>query len=83
MTIAMQALKAHVKGGRLVLDEPTDLPEGAEVDVAVIGDDLSPDERAELHASLDRALEDSEAGRGKDAWEYLAQYRARREHRSA
>lgn len=28
MNPAMQALKAHVKGGRLVLDEPTDLPEG-------------------------------------------------------
>lgn len=24
----MQAMKAHVKGGRLVLDEPTDLPDG-------------------------------------------------------
>jgi hypothetical protein len=38
-------------------------------------------ERAELHASLDRALDDSEAGRGMDAAEYLAQYRARREDR--
>jgi hypothetical protein len=26
-------LKAHVKNGRLVLDEPTDLPEGTEVDL--------------------------------------------------
>ena len=25
---AMQPLKAHVHNGRLVLDEPTDLPEG-------------------------------------------------------
>ena len=74
----MQALKARVKGGRLVLDEPTDLPEGAEVDIAVLGDDLSVEERAELHASLDRALADSEAGRGVDLWEYLANFRARR-----
>lgn len=79
----MQALKAHVKGGRLVLDEPTDLPEGAEVEVAVLGDDLSPEERAELHASLDRALEDSSAGRGMDAWEFLSQYQARRERHPA
>ena len=70
-----------MENGRLKLDEPTDLPEGAEVDVAVFGDDLSPEERAELHASLDRALEDSEAGRGMDAWEFLAQYRAGREGR--
>lgn len=74
----MQALKARVKDGRLVLDEPTDLPEGAEVDVAVLGDDLDADERAALHASLDRALADSDAGRGVDAVTYLAKYRARR-----
>jgi len=70
-----------VENGRLKLDEPTDLPEGAEVDVAVLGDDLSPEERAELHASLDRALDDADAGRGMDAFEFLAQYRARRENR--
>jgi hypothetical protein len=74
----MLALKARVKDGRLVFDEPTDLPEGAEVDVAVLGDDLSSEERAELHASLDRALADSEAGRGVDAVTYLAEYRTHR-----
>lgn len=73
----MQALKVQVKNGRLVLDEPTDLPDGAEVEVIVLGDELSVEERAALHASLDRALEDSEAGRGMDAAEYLRQYRAR------
>jgi hypothetical protein len=77
----MQALKMQVKNGRLVLDEPTDLPDGAEVEVVVIDDELSPEERVALHASLDRALEDSEAGRGMDAGEYLNQYRARREGR--
>ena len=79
----MQALKVQVKNGRLVLDEPTDLPEGAEVEVVVLDDELSTEERAELHASLDRALEDSEAGRGMDASEYLRQYRARHEGRPA
>jgi hypothetical protein len=79
----MLALKGHVKDGRIVVDEPTDLPDGAEVEVVVIDDDLSTEERAELHASLDRALDDSEAGRGMDAWEYLKQYRARREHELA
>lgn len=79
----MHALKARVENGRIKLDEPTDLPDGAELEVVVIDDELSPDERAELHASLDRALDDSEAGRGMDAWEYLEQYRARREARPA
>ena len=66
-----------------MLDEPTDLPEGAEVEIAVLGDDLTPAERLELHASLDRAQEDSDAGRGMDAHEFLAQYRARRANRPA
>jgi hypothetical protein len=79
----MPALKVQVKNGRLVVDEPTDLPDGAEVEVVVIDDALTASERAELHASLDRALDDSEAGRGMDAGEYLTQYRARREARAA
>ena len=79
----MQALKVLVKNGRLMLDEPTDLPDGAEIEVIVIDDELSADERAELHASLERALNDSVAGRGMDATEYLKQYRARREDRPA
>lgn len=79
----MRALKAHVKNGRLLLDAPTELPDGADVEVLVIEDDLSVEDRAALHASLDRALDDSEAGRGVDAAEYLRQYRARREARPA
>jgi hypothetical protein len=72
-----------VRNGRLILDEPTDLPDGAEVEVLVIDDELTADERAELHASLDHALEDSDAGRGMDAWQYLERHRAGREDRSA
>lgn len=79
----MHALKLQVKNGRVTVDEPTNLPDGAEVEVLVIDDELSADERAALHASLDRALDDSEAGRGMDAWDYLEQYRARREDRPA
>ena len=77
----MQALKVQVKNGRLRLDEPTDLPDGAEVEVVVLDDEMTAEDRAALHASLDRALEDSEAGRGMDAMEYLRQYRARLEAR--
>ena len=79
----MQALKVRVTNGRLVVDEPTDLPDGAEVEVVVIDDKLTPEERAELHSSLDRALDDSDAGRSMDASDYLKQYRARRENRPA
>ena len=78
----MHARKVQVKNGRLVLDEATDLPDGAEVEVLVVDDELTGEERAELHASLDRALEDSDAGRGLDVWRYLERYRADREGRS-
>lgn len=61
----MHALRAHVKNGRLVLDEPTELPEGSEVplDVAKDWDELDDAERAALHAALDEADADVTAGR--------------------
>jgi hypothetical protein len=42
-----EPLKAHVRNGRLVLDEPTDLPEGTEVELVVADswDDLDDDDR--------------------------------------
>jgi hypothetical protein len=43
----------------------------AESEILVTDDEMDVDERADLLASLDRALDDSEAGRGMDAWEYL------------
>jgi hypothetical protein len=65
MPMAMKALKAHVRGGRLVLDEPTDLPEGAEVRVALVDDDdLDDAERARLHAAITEAETELEAGKG-------------------
>ncbi len=48
-----RALKAHVKGGRLLLDEPTDLPDGAEVELTLVEDEFDPEERARLDAALD------------------------------
>ena len=49
----MQALKAHVRGGRLVVDEPTDLPDGTEVELVAVDEELDPEERARLDAALD------------------------------
>jgi ribosomal protein L1 len=75
----MHALKARVRNGRLVLDEPTDLPEGVEVRVIVVdeGDELDDAERARLDAALDDAIEQADAGRTVDADEALARLRAR------
>ena len=59
----MQALTAKVRNGRLVLDEPTNLPEGAEVRVALVDtDDLTDEERAEVHASIERGILDGQGG---------------------
>ena len=73
--LAMRSLKAHVRGGRLVLDEPTNLPEGAEVRVALVdSDDLNDAERAELHAAILAAEKELDAGpvlSEEDLWERL------------
>jgi len=52
-----QRLKAEVRGGRLVLHDPsTDLPEGAEVELHLVDDrDLDPEERARLLQAIDEA----------------------------
>jgi hypothetical protein len=83
--IAMDgALKAHVKGGRLLLDEPTDLPNGEEVELVPLdavlaggGDYLDAEGRKRLHASIDRGIADARAGRTADAGEVIAELRAR------
>jgi hypothetical protein len=75
----MRALKAHVKAGRLVLDEPTELPEGTEVVLTVVeDDDFEPEERARLLKALDESQDEYERGDHKDAFEFLAQLRAER-----
>jgi hypothetical protein len=54
--------KAHVRKGRLVLDEPTDLPDGAEVELIAV-DDMTEDERQELEEALAESENDVRAGR--------------------
>ena len=77
MTAVTRALKAHVRGGRLVLDEPTNLPEGAEVRVALVdGDDLDDAERAELHAAILAAEKELDAGQVASEEELWARLRA-------
>jgi hypothetical protein len=75
----MQALKARVINGRLVLDEPTDLPEGTELHLVPVeddGDDLDEQERAALHQALDEAEADADAGRTVSEEEMWAKLRA-------
>jgi hypothetical protein len=72
------ALKARVRNGRLVLDEPTDLPEGAEVElVPADSDDLTPEEREELHNGLRESIAQMREGRLSDGKEVIAELRKR------
>jgi hypothetical protein len=72
-------MKAHVRNGRLVLDEPTDLPEGIEVDVLAVDaeDGLDDHERAALHAAIEEGLAQADAGDTVAAEEVLARLRTR------
>ena len=67
----MQPLKAHVKNGRVVLDEPFELPENTELEIGSLqvvdtGDNLDGEERKRLHQALDAAIESVRAGRTVD-----------------
>jgi hypothetical protein len=84
MGIVMRALKAKVRGGRLVLDEPTDLPEGEVIELVPLddvlatgGDYLDEEERRRLEQSIERGLEDVRVGRTVDGEQVIAELRAR------
>ena len=72
-------VKAHVREGRLVVDEPTDLPEGTEIDLLPLdpGDWLDEADRAALHEALRQSDADVAAGRLVDAEEILKELRSR------
>jgi hypothetical protein len=81
----MQPLKAHVRNGRLVLDEPTDRPDGDVVELVQLdevlangGDDLDDEERAALERDLDASFEEEEAGQLIDLADAIADLRTRR-----
>jgi hypothetical protein len=76
----MSSLRARVQNGRLVLDEPTTLPEGTVIDLVADdeGDDLTDDERRALHEALAESWKSAEAGRLRPASAILDELRRRR-----
>jgi hypothetical protein len=76
----MGSLRAHVENGRLILDEPTTLPDGTVLDLVVEdeGDDLSDEERRALNAGLSASLESANAGRLRPASTIVDELRRRR-----
>ena len=76
----MSPLRARVEKGRLVLDEPTTLPEGTIVDLVADddGDDLTDAERRALHEALSVSWRSAEAGRLRPAAAVVDELRQRR-----
>ena len=74
----MTSIRARVRGGRLVVDAPTDLPEGLEVTLAIVDDDLDDESRAALEASLEESYVELERGELLDAESVLRDLRSSR-----
>ena len=76
----MSPVRARVEKGRLVLDEPTTLPEGTVIDLVADdeGDDLNAGERRALHDKLSASLKSAEAGHVRPASAILDELRQRR-----
>lgn len=75
----MSAIRARVHNGRLVVDEPTVLPEGTVLDLVVDdeGDALDSAERQALDAAISSAWRSIGEGRGRLAADVLADLRNR------
>jgi hypothetical protein len=76
----MSPIRAKVKNGRLVLDEPTNLPDGMTLDLVLDdeGDDLTPQERKVLDDAITKAWASAQAGKLRPADQLIAELRARR-----
>jgi hypothetical protein len=72
-SVASVTSKARVRAGRLLVDEPTDLPDGTEVELLPLdpGDWLDEADRAALHTALTESDADVAAGRLVEAAEIL------------
>ena len=73
----MSGIRITVKNGRLVLDEPTALPEGTVLDLVLDddGDDLDEAERTHLHAAIARAWQSAKDGKVRPAESLLDELR--------
>lgn len=74
----MSTLRALVRNRRLIMNEPTDLPEGTEIELTAMdpADELDEEERARLHAALQQSWASAQAGRMFSAENILCSSRA-------
>lgn len=75
----MSPSRARVENGRL-LDEPTELPDGSELELVVDddGDDLTERERHALHETLRTSWSSAEAGKSRPTSALIDELRRQR-----
>ena len=75
------SVRATVRDGRLVVDQPTELPDGTVLDLVIDdgGDDLDDEERAALNAAISTSWSQAQAGETKPAEAILERLQSRRE----
>jgi hypothetical protein len=73
----MSGVRARVKNGRLVVDEPTSLPEGTVLDLVLDdeGDDLDDAERKLRDEALLASWQQAQRGQGRPAQDVLRDLR--------
>jgi hypothetical protein len=72
------SIRAKVSRGRIIVDEPTLLPEGTTLNLVVDeGDDLDDEEREALNAHLAAGWKSALAGNVRPASELLAELRSK------
>jgi predicted transcriptional regulator len=74
----MSLLRGRVQGGHIVIEEAVDLPEGAEVRLAVVEaadgeDQLDAEDRARLDAAIAKGRQEIAEGRGIPAEQVVAE----------
>lgn len=76
----MSGIRARVLNGRLVLDEPTTLPEGTVLDLILDdeGDDLDDAERRALNSAISKAWRSAKAGEIQPAEDVIREIKTRR-----
>jgi hypothetical protein len=74
----MSPVKAHVRNGHYVSDEPAELPEGTPVNFPIMNvidafADMAPGERAELEEEIEAGYRDIENGDVEDGIAFAEQ----------
>ena len=76
---SLMPIRARVSQGRVIVDEPVDLPEGTVLDLVLDdeGDDLDEAERAALHAALQQSYAEALAGQTRPVADLIAELSSR------